>query len=325
MIDLDFFEKFYVEFLLNLREGRSLPQNIIQAITFGLRSLIELIHELLKIQIKTSSVEDQRIVTTSSKDNFTLLADVNKVISNVIGRMKYVTKNEYNFVKLCKKYFSYEPPVEIKLENADQVAYYIPIQSTIQQMLTKPNVLNMIIKNFNQTINRNTVDTDLMYDFRHASQARQHLVLRNKPDSLLFQLYIDDIGLTNPIGAKGDTQKITMLYIQLEDLPDTVKSMLNSIGLLAMCHSKYLSAKLNRKIFFDRIVEDLNALQTTGVYIPALGDRLNFAFTVLVGDHLASNDIGGFQKSFSSGQFCRQCHINYNQKLIPLSQISYPH
>jgi hypothetical protein len=84
MIDLDFFEKFYVEFLLNLREGRSLPQNIIQAITFGLRSLIELIHELLKIQIKTSSVEDQRIVTTSSKDNFTLLADVNKVISNVI-------------------------------------------------------------------------------------------------------------------------------------------------------------------------------------------------------------------------------------------------
>ncbi len=49
-IDLDFFEKFYVDFLLNLREGHSLPQNRIQTITSGLKCLIELIHELLKIQ-----------------------------------------------------------------------------------------------------------------------------------------------------------------------------------------------------------------------------------------------------------------------------------
>ena len=158
-----------------------------------------------------------------------------------------VTKNEYNFLKLCKKYFSYEPAKEIKLENPDQVAYYIPIQSSIKQMLSKPDVLNMLIKNFNENVNHNATDTDLMYSYRHASQAKQHPVIRNKPDSLLVQLYIDDIGLTNPLGAKRDTQKITMLYFQLEDLPDTVKSMLKSIGLLGMCHSKYLSIKSNKK------------------------------------------------------------------------------
>ncbi|CAF4239238.1 unnamed protein product, partial [Rotaria sordida] len=63
-----------------------------------------------------------------------------------------------------------------------------------------------------------------MYDYRHASQAKQHPILKNKPDSLLFHLYIDEIGLTNPIGAKKDTQKITMLYFQLEHLPDIVRS-----------------------------------------------------------------------------------------------------
>ncbi len=62
-----------------------------------------------------------------------------------------------------------------------------------------------------------------------------------------------------------------------------------------MCHSDYLSNKSNRKKFFDLLVEDLNALQATLVFIPTLTCQLNFAFTILAGDHLASNDIGGWR------------------------------
>ncbi|CAF3759701.1 unnamed protein product [Rotaria sp. Silwood1] len=191
-------------------------------------------------------------------------------------------------------------------------------------MLNKPDVLTMLIKNINGNVNRNAIHTDLMFNYRHALDAKQHQVLKNKPNALLFQLYIDDIGLTNPIGPKKDTQKITMIYFQLEDLPDTVRSMLNSIELIAMCHSSYLCNKSNRKKFFDAIIEYLNALQSTGIFIPTLRYHLNFTFTILAGDHLASNDIGGFQKIFSTGEFCRHCHINYDQKLIPLNQISHP-
>ena len=191
-------------------------------------------------------------------------------------------------------------------------------------MLNKPDVLDMLIKNYNQIISSNAVDTDLIYDYRHASNAKQHAVLKNKPDSLIFQLYMDEVGLTNPIGAKKDTQKILMVYFQLEDLPDNIKSMLKSIGLLAMCNSSHLSTEFNRRKFFEAIVDDLNALQINGIYIPSLSSRLNFAFTLLIGDNLASNDIGGFQNWFHSGQFCRHCHIDYNQKLIPLNEISYP-
>ncbi|CAF1453608.1 unnamed protein product [Adineta steineri] len=190
-------------------------------------------------------------------------------------------------------------------------------------MLKKPDVLPMLIKNFNENVNRNIMDTDLMFNFRHGLLGKQHTVLKNKPDALLLQLYIDDIGLTNPIGAKKDTQKVTMIYFQLEDLPDTIKSILNSIGVVAMCHSNYLTNKLNRKKFFDPIVADLNALQIDGIFIPTLQTHLHFAFTVVTGDHLASNDIGGFQKIFNTGEFCRHCHVNYNQKLVPLNEITH--
>jgi hypothetical protein len=70
--------------LLNLREGQSLPQkNVIQMITSGLKSLIELIHELLKMQTKNSSIKYQRTVTTSTTDDYILLTDLNQVFSNI--------------------------------------------------------------------------------------------------------------------------------------------------------------------------------------------------------------------------------------------------
>jgi hypothetical protein len=56
-MDLEHFEKFYLKVLLVLREGHSLPQNIIQVITTGLKLLIKLIHELIKIQKPSSSLK----------------------------------------------------------------------------------------------------------------------------------------------------------------------------------------------------------------------------------------------------------------------------
>ncbi|CAF4362548.1 unnamed protein product [Rotaria magnacalcarata] len=48
IINLEFFERFYIRFLLQLREGHSLPPNIMQSITCGMLSLIEFIHDLIK-------------------------------------------------------------------------------------------------------------------------------------------------------------------------------------------------------------------------------------------------------------------------------------
>ncbi|CAF4588292.1 unnamed protein product, partial [Didymodactylos carnosus] len=224
-----------------------------------------------------------------------LLSDVNEVISNITGRMLDVVKNEYNFLKLCQQYYSYQPAQEIKLSDPDQVAYYVPIQSSIQQMLNRPDVMDMLIKNLNRITNKNSADSDLMYNYRHGSQAQQHPILKQNRDSLLFQLYTDGVGLTNPIGPKKDEHKITLIYFHLDDLPDTVRSTLKSIGLVGLCYSEILSSKVDRTKFFQPIIEDLNKLQMTGLSVPTFNGRLNFAFSVLAGDHLACNEIGGFQ------------------------------
>lgn len=62
-------------------------------------------------------------------------------------------------------------------------------------------------------------------------------------DHLLIQLYIDDISLTNPLGAKRDQQKYSMIYFTIEDVPDYHRSKLDSIQLVGICNSKILKVK----------------------------------------------------------------------------------
>ena len=63
-------ENIDLDFLLNLRKGHSLPQNVMQVITFGLKSLIELVHKLLKTRMGNSSSEYQTTSTASSTNGF---------------------------------------------------------------------------------------------------------------------------------------------------------------------------------------------------------------------------------------------------------------
>ena len=93
-INSDFFEKFYLDFLLSLREGYSLPQNIINIVTSGFTSMIKLIYELFTNKIKNSSNNNQQTTTNLSAVDFITLTDINSIISNVIEIMTDVTKNE---------------------------------------------------------------------------------------------------------------------------------------------------------------------------------------------------------------------------------------
>ena len=62
-------------------------------------------------------------------------------------------------------------------------------------------------------------------------------------DTLLIQLYLDDISLTNPIGSKRDNHKMTMVYFLLEDIPDQYRSKIDFIQLVGICESKFLKVK----------------------------------------------------------------------------------
>jgi hypothetical protein len=71
-------------------------------------------------------------------------------------------------------------------------------------------------------------------------------------DNLLLQLYLDDIGLTNPIGAKRDQHKMSMVYFSLEDIPDKYRSKIDYIQLVGICQSKIL--KVNNPMINSNVM-----------------------------------------------------------------------
>ncbi|CAF3915295.1 unnamed protein product [Rotaria sordida] len=216
-----------------------------------------------------------------------------------------------------------EEPLKIKLNDQDDCGYYVPIQQSIKNLLNKPDVISYLVDNLNDNITQTKNDPDLMLTYRDGTAAKDNPSLKLYPNSFLIQLYSDGIGITNPIGPKKDEHKLTLYYFVLEDLPDLVRSMLQSIGLVGICPTKYLSLQTNRIKYFEPIVKDLNYLQTTRLAVQTFNGQLHFGFSLLAADNLAAHEIGGFQRNFNSGQFCRLCHISYQFRLTSLTDISF--
>lgn len=300
--------QFYTHFLLELREYHLLPQKIVQSISSKICSLFDIIIKLIKRRVSSSSIS---------------ISEMEATFTHVSFIINSITKNEFNFLKQCTKYFDYQPPTEIVLSTTNERAYYIPLKQSLSCMLRDSQLLQAIIDNINLLSTRAAKDNDLILFNRQGHSVASNLSRQSNSNALLLKLYTDGIGITNPIGPKKDSHKLTCFYYLLDDLPDIVRSQVNSIGLHCICYGKQLNNGNDRLILMKTLVEDLNQLQTEGITIPCLSSRIYFVFSTLSGDNLASNEVGGFQKSFSSGSFCRHCFITYAQKHIPLTDISF--
>ncbi|CAF2068078.1 unnamed protein product [Rotaria magnacalcarata] len=119
-----------------------------------------------------------------------------------------ISKNNYQFIKNCEKYFDFNSPEQVVLSSPNEpieLTYFIPIDSTLSFMLKSPQLLLEISENIQQQRINVEHDSDLMFSIRDV-----HYGNRFDEDNLLIQLYLDDIGLTNPVSAKRDKHKMTM-------------------------------------------------------------------------------------------------------------------
>jgi hypothetical protein len=303
--DYSHFEKQYVKFLLELREGHILPQKIVQSISEYFISFLKILDGIVEAKSLLNGPMSLQIFRD--------------IISQLINTVGSTTKNEYQFLKLCEKHFDYSPPNEIILNDENNyVAYHIPLTKSVTQLLSKCDVLQLLVDNYNDNINKAAAEPDLIFSYRQGSLAQQHTVLKQHPDALLLQLYSDGIAVTNPIGAKKDAHKVTSVYYLIDDLAECYRSQVQSIGLVALANTKHLYDSTNRSIFYKKIIDDLNELQTAGLTLPTFNGRMYFAFTAMCADNLAANELGGFQKNFNSGYFCRSCLVSYQHRFISL-------
>ncbi|CAF2907634.1 unnamed protein product, partial [Rotaria sp. Silwood2] len=227
-------KRLYTSFILQLREEFYLPKNTIDTISSYLVTLINHLEYLFEAQSFNSNCN--RCSSTTSKEKLSQIVELKTlkdIMKNVCNEIQNITKNEYQFIKGCEQFFDYTPPQEIivseKNEELEQ-GYFIPIQKTLSLMLCSQPMLAEILQNVQAQRLATDMDDDLMFSYRDGAYGS-----RIDDGSLLLQLYIDDIGVTNPIGVKKDQHKLSMIYFSLEDVPDQYRSRLDFIHLLGVC------------------------------------------------------------------------------------------
>ncbi len=312
--DMRKFRKYYTGFLLELREQHLLSQNIITSITTNFSLLFNIVLKIIK---SAGSDADSAIAAVVP------MMKIEEVINQIIRTIEATAKYEYQFIKSCKEFFQYQEPRKVQSNESEDFGYIIPIRKSIQTFLSKPDVINLLIENRNETILTTTKDKDLLLSYRNGTAAAANKSLQTNIDSWLLQLYSDDVGITNPIGPKKDEKKLSLFYYILDDLPPIIRSLLNSIGLIGICLSKSLTNPSFNRLYFEAMTNDLNELQTKGITLSTFSGRLYFAFDLMAADNLSANTLGGFQKNFNHGYFCRMCYISYTYKSISLTNISF--
>jgi len=189
--------------------------------------------------------------------------------------------------------------------------------------LQNGQLLQSIIDNVNSLSSHAAKDKDLILSNRQSSSVKLNISRQKNSNTFVIKLYTDDIAITNPIGPKRDSHKFTYFYYLLDDLPEIVRSEVNLIGLFSISYTKYLNDENSRTTLMSVLVGDLNQLQAEDITIPCLSSRIYFVLSTLCADNLASNEVEGFQKNFSSRNLCRHCFITYEQRHISLTDISF--
>ncbi|CAF4247852.1 unnamed protein product [Rotaria sp. Silwood2] len=167
-------------------------------------------------------------------------------LNNICDAIESITKNEYQFIKHYETYFSYSLPGEITVLSTGEVlecGYFIPIDKTLFSILDSQPFVLEILKNIQQQRIATKYDADLMFSIRDGYHGS-----RLDHDNLLLQLYLDDIGLTNPLGSKRNQHKMCMIYFSLEDIPEQYRSKIDFIQLVGICEKRMENFKYG---YFD--------------------------------------------------------------------------
>lgn len=225
----------YISFILQLREEYLVPKHTVNVISTYLISLLHHVRDVI----------EEKAFSDTSNEKFKKIVDFDDLQSSmqdICNTIEATTRNEYQFLQNCESYFNFSPAEEVVLSSSGekpQCGYFIPIDKSILSMFKSKTLLCETLENIRQQTWSADRDPDVMFSVRDA-----HYGNRVDADNLLIQLYLDDIGLTNPLGAKRDLQKMCMIYFSIEDLPDKYRSKLDFIQLVGVCESNVLKVKI---------------------------------------------------------------------------------
>ncbi|CAF1301926.1 unnamed protein product [Rotaria sordida] len=125
-INLIAVQQLYTRFLLEMREQHILPQTIIQSITTYIVNLLDIVVDLVEEQAKKKNTSQQPSTAVNVSVN-----DIRTTIKDIEQAIVFSTRNEYQFLQSCKKFFNYTPPIENLLSSNQmkkEYSYHISIK-----------------------------------------------------------------------------------------------------------------------------------------------------------------------------------------------------
>ena len=204
-------QRTYIRFLIQLREEFLLPKKIISIISSNIVHLLEGLHAFVQQHSAPPPSSQFTTMTDFQSEERVIKSNIlSTAIRNISDVIESTTNSEHEFIRLCKHFMNYQTPDEILLSNPGDKAkygYIIPIAQTLSSLFHHPQILPLVIQNIEHQQRTVKDDDDLMFSLREGNFGT-----RIDDKSLLIQLYIDDIGLTNPIGPRKDLHKMTMIY-----------------------------------------------------------------------------------------------------------------
>ena len=119
-----------------------------------------------------------------------------------------------------------------KFSKVHVYGYRVPFLKNVESLLSLPEVQEMI------GITSGEFETECMYDVTDGNYFKSNNFYQSHPNALLYNAYVDDFELVNPIGSHRKTHKLTAFYFQMLNIKSEKRSTLASIQLIAFAKTQ---------------------------------------------------------------------------------------
>ena len=182
---------------------------------------------------------------------------------------------------------------------------YIPLLTTLRKLLSDATVMEQI----DQLPNRIHQDGKIE-DFCDGERYKNHPLFSKDASALQIIAYYDEVEICNPLGSHVKQHKLGIVFYTVGNVDPKYRSQLKLINLVIVATVPIIEVYGLNKVL-QPFVSDLNVLSTSGITV--LGRTFKGALLTFLADSLASNQLGGFKKSFSFAfRWCRTCLVSKN-------------
>lgn len=282
------------QFYLKLESELLIPASTVQYIVEETNTIHvqgqEVVKQNIRARLLTENIEQDRI-DEIIKDTFSYSP---WSTSHNILRTNYTRKKFY------VKEFDYVKPTFVDLDKKKKTFFaYVPIMDTLTSIFKDKSIEKIL----NLTVP--VANKDFLADFTDGEVFKNNTFFKNNTESLQIILYQDAFEIVNPIGPAKRKHKILAIYMNIGNLPDTFRSHVNTIKLVALVKEK----DFDHNAVYGRVVDDLKILESEGIQVN--GKFIKGSVVFIAGDNLGSHGLGGFLENFSKAKyFCRFCYIN---------------